>query len=88
MASHNISYVTCVADLGMLAFTELWSYGYERMCRSLNFPASCYSRNANGEDLKFDIGGLLNGPVILLMASSCSILVLMTLGCDVADVEL
>ena len=88
MASDKLSYVTCVADLGMLAFTELWSYGYERLCRSLNFPVSCFSRKANGEDLKFDIGGLLNGPANLFMASSCSILVLMTLGCDVADVEL
>ena len=49
----------------MLWFTERESYGYDRLCKSLNLPGVDFSLRDNGEDLKLAKGGCWKGPSIL-----------------------
>lgn len=72
MASWSVWYLTVVNVLSILWFTELRSYGNDRLCSRRYVPGVDFSRRAMGEDLKFLNGGSAKGPAILPNLSSWS----------------
>lgn len=85
MASVTEAYETVEEALGILKLTAFESYGKDKLCRSLNFPGSRFSRSANGEDLKFGCGGRAYGPEIRPALSSSLIFCSTAWGLSRAD---